>query len=270
MSRCALALGLLFATAARAEPAPDPLAAARQAVDTVRYDEAQRLLVEALQAGDLDPHALGEAYRLSAQTAVVLGDAARAEQYDRRWLAIDPHAHLSPDAAPKLRAPFDAARADLAAHGPLTVRARRIAGGVEVTVTNDPLHMATAVRAPAGLAVPLTSDAPARLAPAPDRLVILDDHGNHLLELAVAPDTTPPRRPLIWAVPAIALAGVAATAAVLAIHAQHQADAIAADSSHQHKADADDQVHRARIFTVTSSLAAAGAIGLGVFAVLRF
>ncbi|HET9623098.1 MAG TPA: hypothetical protein VFP84_17115, partial [Kofleriaceae bacterium] len=170
----------------------------------------------------------------------------------------------------KLRAPFAAARAYLAAHGGLVVRTRRVAGALEVSIGNDPLHMAVAVRAldlPA-IATPLAGDAPARLAPVPARLAILDEHGNHLRELAIAPvELAAPRawreRPLTWIVPAAVLAGVAGGAFALAVRAQHDADAITADSAHHRLADADHALGRARGFAIAGGIAAAGALGLG-------
>lgn len=195
LTRHVVVIAAVLGAAHGAARAQSPrLAQARQALDAVRYDEAQTRLVEALRDGGNPPAAVAEIYRLSASTALVLGRRDVAEQYYRRWLAIDPDAMLSADVAPKLREPFIAAQAYIAAHGRLSVKlsARVAPGGartVEVVVEADPLAMVAAVAlADGGVLAPVTLDAErrARLDGAGRVVVVLDEHGNRLVELPVA------------------------------------------------------------------------------------
>jgi hypothetical protein len=208
-----IALVALAAVPARADS--PRLAEARRAVAAVDYDAARRLLVEALHDGDNSPAAMTEIYRLSARAAVVLDQPDLAEQYYRRWLAIDPDAALPADTAPKLREPFVAAQAYIAAHGRLRARAQRTAAGaIAVELLADPLAMAHAASAleplhapagttPAGLGPgaagpanpgdrrvlpPVRFDAEHRVQlAAAARVAILDEQGNRLVELDPEP-----------------------------------------------------------------------------------
>ena len=121
---------------------PVKLGEARTALAAVQYDKARGLLVAALKEGTATPAEVAEIYRLSASTATVLGDRELAEQYYRRWLALDPSAALSSSVAPKLREPFVAAQAYIGAHGPLSVKAQRHAAHIAVIIEADPLAMA--------------------------------------------------------------------------------------------------------------------------------
>ena len=103
---------IVFAGSARGDTAK--LARARQAIETLQYDTAQKLLIDALDDGANSPADVAEIYRLSASTAVVLESGDVAEQYYRRWLALDPTASLSSDLAPKIRDPFVRAQANSA------------------------------------------------------------------------------------------------------------------------------------------------------------
>jgi hypothetical protein len=221
----AIAIALVCGVARAENP---KLAEARTAIEQVRYDQAQRLLVEALQAGGNSPADVVEIYRLSASTAVVLNQADVGEQYYRRWLALDPQATLSSDIAPTLREPFVAAQAYMRAKGHLDVRvARRTATEIDVVVESDPLTMVTAIALAGDKPVPLGVDRHVRLVAhgnAPLTIVALDELGNHLRELPVgevvgAPPTEPvATRPLplwrrwyVWALPA-AVCGIASVA----------------------------------------------------------
>jgi len=287
-----LAIGLVIGLAAAGPARGDSpkLAQARQAVAAVDYDEARRLLVEALHDGDNSPAALGEIYRLSARAAVVQGQPELAEQFYRRWLAIDPDAALPGDTAPKLREPFVAAQAYIAAHGRLLARAQRAATGeLDVELSADPLVMARAAAvielAPSiprpGLpprrssAVAFGDGRHVRL-PAGDRVAILDEDGNHLVELGVAasppgaapataappsPEARPwPRRWLTWAIPTGAFALVGAGFGVAAIASYGRAQMIAGSSGQYFQSDADDNVRRGRTFAWIT----AGAGGLAI------
>ena len=213
-----LPLAIVAALAGRAGADSAKLAQAREAIEQVHYDRAQTLLVEALQEGGNSPRAVAEIYRLAASTAVVLDHADVGEQYYRRWLAVDPHAELSKDVAPKLREPFVAAKAYMQAHGYLVVHvARASERDVDVFVESDPLSMVATVALADGKPVPLAADHHAHLAGAGGNVVVLDELGNHLLELsagavvAAPPPTTAThgtpiyRRWYVWGIPATAV-----------------------------------------------------------------
>lgn len=266
-------------TSARAD---DKLSAARTAIDQVRYADAEPLLVAALREGTSSPERVLEIYRQLASTATVLGQRETAENYYRRWLALDPHASLPDTIAPKLREPFVTAQADMAARPRLATNARLVAGAVEVEVISDPLAMIAAVRVDAQPAQALVSgharvDVAASAASV--KLALLDEFGNHLVEITVraehvhpdrvdTPPTPPPlpfvRRPLPWAVGTVAFAAIGVGFAVAANDAQSDLDAILAHSSEHFLADAQAaQSRRDRDATVANvSFVAGGACAI--------
>jgi hypothetical protein len=263
------------------------LAAARRAIEDVRYDDARGLLVEALDAGTNRPDEMLEIYQLSAQAAVVLGQRELAEQYYRRMLALDPRAKLPADASPKLRPPFVAAQAYMAAQGRLDAYARRRGKMIEVT-TADPIGMVAAVAA-------IVDGAPrskvaftgGRIALAPtgivERLVLLDEHGNTLRVIAApavagdgdgdgkgprqddrAPAPSLVRSWVTWAIPATALAATGVGFLVAGQRAKGRLDDILASNQSHFFDDAEQQRERWKTDTVVSNLAFAAA---GAFAV---
>lgn len=323
--RLAPVLAVLIAAAPAHADSPR-LADARRAVEAVDYDAARRLLVEALRDGDNSPAAMREIYRLSARAAVVLDQRDLAEQYYRRWLAIDPDAALPADTAPKLRQPFIAAQAYIAAHGRLTARARRTAGGeIDVELLADPLAMAHAAVALASTGGPAPGpstgptrspavapggatasasgpvafggDRRARL-PGGARIAIVDDRGNHLIELdpepaalpaaPAVPPSAPPavpvaraspasppssptpespprtRRWVAWAIPTGVFALGAAGFGVAAIASYGRAHEITMDSGGFFLSDAQDNARRGEIFAWITAGAAAAAIGCAI------
>jgi hypothetical protein len=189
--KLALALVVAFAGAAHADSAK--LGAARHALDDVHYDEAQRLLVEAIKEGGNSAAAMTEIYQLSASTAVVLGHADAGEQYYRRWLALDPNARLPDSVSPKLREPFVAAQADMTAKGAIAVSATQIdARTIDVAVVSDPLAMARGACALAGGAmVPFDGRGHARLAVTDRRVAVCDESNNRLVEVNVTAQSMP-------------------------------------------------------------------------------
>ncbi len=205
-----------------------PLAQARAALEAVQYDRAQELLAEALRQGGQPRAAVLEIYTLAASTAVVLGQLEVAEQFYRRLLALDPSATLDENLAPKFKQPFSAAAAYVNAHGAVRARARRLTdGAIELVVESDPLKMVSAVRLPsAAAATALDADRRALLRGAGDLVLLLDEHGNELVQQAAPPalpiaraGTSAPsvlRRWWVWAIPSgVALAtglGFAASA----------------------------------------------------------
>ncbi len=272
---------LAFASPVRADEAK--LAKARLAVDAVRYDRARTLLLAALEDGDNNPHILGEIYRLSASTALVLGEPEVAEQYYRRWLLVDPDAKLSEDTAPKLRERFEAAQAYMAAHGRLVVDLSRTNEGIRVTVVNDPLAMVAAVASDIGGTPAKTkvSDGKAFLAVPVNATIesvyVLDEYGNRLLVrpapalpggVRSPPPPSPPpehraspsmfRRGTLWLVVGGLALGGGVTTGLLARRAQTDVENIAADSGNHTLAELDDARQR------RDSLALAANISFGV------
>jgi hypothetical protein len=278
-----LPLLLLLALGGIARADNHKLAAARRAVEDVRYDDARGLLVEALEAGTNQPDELREIYQLSAATAMVLGQRELAEQYYRRVLALDPEARLPADASPKLRQPFVAAQAFMAAHRRLEVRVARRGRRFEVTVVADPLGMVAAVTAISdGEALPqvAVTGGPIVLRPGGkvEQIVLLDEHGNTLRTMAApAPagtaepveGTAPPATPILrrwitWAIPAVAFTGTGVGFLVDARLAKGRLDDILAMSGTHFFDDAERERKRWQTETLISDLAFAAA---GVFTV---
>lgn len=264
------------------------LAKARAAVAAVRYDEAQVLLVDALRSGGHTPDEVAEIYRLSASTAVVLGQSDVAEQYYRRWLALVPTATLPDSVAPKLRQPFVAAQAYMAAHGRLSVKTVRRDDIVEVAVDGDVLGMVASVALGDGSPRAVGADRRVRLDhvdPAnPSDVVILDEFGNRLLVLDGAaiqrsePGTTTPspaahdlpvyRRPIVWASVAVGFAIVGSVFGVRARSAQGDVETIAARPLDHFASELDDARSRrdgsALVANISFVGAAACAVGAAV------
>lgn len=184
-----LALLVVVALASSAHADSTKLGDARRALDELRYDDAQRLLVAALAEGNNSAAAMRELYQLAAEVEAVLGHADLAEQYDRRWLAIDPNAQLSAARSPKVRDPFVAAQAYTTAHGALAVHAVRNGANVDVAVTNDPLAMVRSACELTGTPVAL-GEGRASLATAATHVAVCDEHANRLAELDVATTVT--------------------------------------------------------------------------------
>jgi hypothetical protein len=236
------------------------LVEARAALDAVRYDEARAQLVAALEQGNNSPAEVAEIYQLSASTALVLGQRESAERYFRRWLAIDPSAQLPDSVAPKLREPFVAAQAYMAARGHLSVMIEHRGDAIDVLVAADPLAMVGAVRA-GDEKVALGADRRAKLHGNAERVAVLDEFGNHLIELPVPPAepaAAPPEptpvpaphepaapgpglmhQPLAWAVPAVVLAGVGVGFELAARDADDQLSNVLANSGQHFYGDAD-------------------------------
>lgn len=225
----ALACLLAVTTPALAQPGPtDHLAQARAALEEVQYDRAQELLAEALRQGGQPRAVVLEIYTLAASTAVVLGQLEVAEQFYRRLLALDPGATLDENLAPKFKQPFTAAAAYVNAHGAVRARARRLAdGAIELVVESDPLKMVSSVRLPSATATTaLDADRRALLRGNDEHVLLLDEHGNELVQQAAPPalpvarmtSASPSmlRRWWVWAIPSgVALAaglGFAASA----------------------------------------------------------
>jgi hypothetical protein len=261
---------VLLAIAQVAHAGNQSLEDARKAVDEIRYDEARQLLVQALKQGANRPAELVEIYRLSAATAAVLGPVELAEQYYRRMLALDPSATLPADASPRLRDPFVAAQAYMAAQQRFDARATRTPKGIEVAIV-DPLGMVVAVATLDGGELrgkqPFTGALV--LDDAGNEVVVLDEHGNFLRVIELPPrpiaDDKPPTRrtPILrrwqtWAIPAVLFAGASTFLLVDAQRTRGRLDDILANPSMHFFEEAEEERIRWRGHTY------AGWIGVGV------
>lgn len=225
---------------------------ARTAVRDVRYDAAQRLLIEALQRGSNGPDELREIYQLSAAASIVLGQQELASQYYRRMLAVAPDADLLPDASPRLREPFVAAQAFMAAQPRFGIHAVRNGTSIEVKVS-DPLRMVFAIvasRAGIRLATVRNAAEPVVIEVADvDEIAVIDEYGNRLrsisgAELGHAPALRASPTPLLrrwttWAVPAAAFAGVGVAFLIAGQQSKANLDDIVANSSGYYLTDAE-------------------------------
>ncbi|MBP6629310.1 MAG: hypothetical protein KBG28_08310 [Kofleriaceae bacterium] len=174
----------LLAAARPALAESDALIGARRAIKAVRYDEAQRALVAAIEAGGLTPAELAEAYVLSGVVAVVLGQRATGEQYFARAVLLDPDSTLPAGSAPKLVEAWTAARAQAGASGRLVVAVRIGPDATQVVVERDPLKMIAVAELRRDGAPGQRSDGGLRLGGRPgpaDEVALLDEHGNTLL-----------------------------------------------------------------------------------------
>ncbi|MEO8550953.1 MAG: hypothetical protein ABI678_13300 [Kofleriaceae bacterium] len=184
------ALAVVLALVATAHADSPKLGDARRALDELRYDEAQRLLLAAIHDGNNSAAAMRELYQLSAEAAAMLGHADLAQTYDMRWLALAPDAQLPASRSPKLREPFVAAQAYMVAHGAIAIRATRSDGGhVELTVVADPLTMVRTACELTGATSPIDNHGRAQLATTATRVAVCDENANRLVEVDV---TTPP------------------------------------------------------------------------------
>ena len=192
--RVAVALAALVATARAGEP--PALDQAKQLVDQVRYDEAQRVLISALEAGGNTPASMREIYKLLGASAVALGKVDDAEKYYRAWIALEPSAALEAGASPKLRAPFDAAKSFVAANGPLDVAAEYVSDDdVRVRVISDPLALARTAQA--GTATIAIVDRAALVTGARrGPIAVRDRYGNTLVEVTATDAPPAPREPV--------------------------------------------------------------------------
>ncbi|MEO8702878.1 MAG: hypothetical protein ABI867_22730 [Kofleriaceae bacterium] len=277
---------LILVLALTAVAHADRLADARRAIDEVHFDQARALLVAALEAGGATPAELRQLYELSAQVAIVLNQRELGEQYYRRWLALDPAAALPAGSPPKLADVFVAAKAYMAAHGRLAVKAERTGTAVAVVVEADPLAMASAASLdPAGERVTFTAEHRATLlppGPAGVRVVVLDDRGNQLVALDVAAATAIPEIPhpvalplpgprdelrpilrhwLTWGIPAGGLLLAGAIVGVVAFDQQQQLKREVERSGENFFPDTDARHDRVRReATIAIALAGAGAV----------
>lgn len=229
-----VSLIVLAAAVARAGSV-DELAEARRLRQVLDFEGALAAVERAIAAGDADPARLVEAYRLGGELAAGLGREADAVAWFERALALEPAIALPAGTSPKITAPFERARAAIAARGgPLAIEVEETADGVAVVVVRDPLGMV------AGAARVAIAAAPGERWEA----VVRDAHGNVLWRRAgtraalVAPP--PPERPArvgrpawwargeVWSIAAIGFAGAGGVAAWQLGEAQDEWDRLRA------------------------------------------
>jgi hypothetical protein len=205
--RALLVATLLLASAAiaRADSASE-LATARQLRQDLDFDGALAALDRAIAAGDNTPATLAECYSLAGQLHAGLGDDTAATADFARLLALDPRATLPPGTSPKILAPFEQARLEIASRGSLEIRTT----ATTIVVDRDPYAMVAGV-------VILTSDARTLRVRGPGPYStprklgwtahVVDAHGNTLFTTSYEQRTTPTaaRPPLharweLWAI----------------------------------------------------------------------
>ncbi|MGE0868840.1 MAG: hypothetical protein AB7P03_09765 [Kofleriaceae bacterium] len=273
---------LLIGATARADAPNRRLIAARKAVEEIRYDDARRLLLEALKHGGNVPRELAEIYRMSAVTAHVLGQPELAERYYRKLLAIDPKATLPADSSPRFRAPFEAAQAYMVAQRRLEVRARRTDDTIEVTIVSDPVSMIVRVIARADgietASARLEGQRATLRPPDPgdvDQVVALDEFGNVITTIKPSASregeqpasTAEPgassipivRRWSTWAIPAAASAAVAIGFGVDGMLAKRRLDDIVGNSGEHFLDEAETERRRWKRDTLVRNIALVGA-----------
>lgn len=283
----ALAIAILLGIGVARADSPK-LDEARHALEAARFAEAQQLLAGALEGGGNSLAAVRQIYELSGEVAIALNQREVAEQFYRRWLAIDPAAKLADGVAPKLEEAFASARAYIAAHGRLAattewVRVPPKPAALHVVVQSDPLNMARAAIIAGGTAVPFgagpRAEIPIASSPGTElRVAVLDERGNRLLELDaitvpshVLPYGDPPsafesQRPFAkrwttWAVPSAAFLIGGSILGMLALQQQRELDD-ALESSGDHFFTEIDSKHRLirRNATIGIALGAASAL----------
>lgn len=136
-----LAVLAVLALAARAHAdGAHELAVARRLKQTLDFAGALAEVERVIAAGNSAPDALVEAYRLAGELAAGLGRDGAAITYFQRLLALDPAATLPIGTSPKVVAPFETARANLAG--------RKLAAHVEgdtIVIDDDPLGMVASI-----------------------------------------------------------------------------------------------------------------------------
>lgn len=271
---------LVLATPLIARADNPSLAEARKAIEEIRYDDARELLVQALKQGANRPEELVEIYKLSGATAAVLGPEELAEQYYRRMLALAPDATLPPGASPRLRDPFVAAQAYMAAQQRFDARATRTERGIAVSIV-DPLGMVVAAgmleRGELRGQTPVVAGQPVVLEDAGSEVVLLDEHGNFLRLIAVparevvvetpdVPHTPVLERWITWAIPAGVFAGASIYLFIDAQRSRGRLDDILANPSMHYFDEAEAERRHWRNATIAAWVGAGLAVGFATTA----
>jgi hypothetical protein len=172
---------------------------AKRALAELRYDDALKVVEEALHRGEAGPKQVRELFALAGQAAGSMNDQAGARLWFRRWLSVEPSGQLPPDTSPRITGLLDEARTSLRG-SELRARALRrgpgagagagagadAGGNVDVVIQSDPVGLAEGVRAGerrvslragATVSAVVVSDA--------DVVDVLDHDGNTIVQLRV-------------------------------------------------------------------------------------
>jgi tetratricopeptide (TPR) repeat protein len=247
-----LAVVLVLAVATRAHAGgAEELARARELKRSLDFEGALAATERAIAAGDGDRDALLAAYRLAGELAAGLGREPEAITWFQRLLALDDRAVLPDGTSPKIVAPFDRARINLAGR-----KLAAHAEGATVVVDEDPLGMVAEVVGRA----------------------LVDRHGNVLWvapALAAAP-ADPPRlaRPPVyarwelWTLLTLGFAGSAAWGGKELDDAQDEWDRLRAEDGQHDFSELERVERRGRAWATTTNLMLGAAAVSGTIAVV--
>jgi hypothetical protein len=220
---------------------------AKRALAELRYDDALKVVEDALHLGQAGPRQVRELFALAGQAAGSMNDQAAARLWFRRWLSVEPGGQLPADTSPRITALLEEARASLRG-SELRARALRRRAEVDVVIQSDPVGLAEAVRAGDRTTVSLRAGptVSAVVANASEVVDVLDHEGNTIVQLRVemapiaetaAADARPPGpRPWwarwpAWAIATGSLVAAAGTGLAVAIDARGKIDDLNADST---------------------------------------
>jgi tetratricopeptide (TPR) repeat protein len=144
----AVVLGALAAPAgARAEESRH-LAEARQALASLKYEQALHALEKAQFSGKNGAGDMKTIYRMLGEIHAALGRQDESQRHFRSLLALEPTAELARGISPKIQQPFKAARDFMSSRGKLEVRcsADGAASRVVLDVASDPNDMVAGAR----------------------------------------------------------------------------------------------------------------------------
>jgi tetratricopeptide (TPR) repeat protein len=144
----ALAIAMYVAPAAARADESDHLAAARQAMGALKYEQALHALEKALYSGKQGPEDMKTIYRMMGEIQAALGQQAQADRHFRSLLALDPVAELARGISPKIQQPFQAARTYMSSRGRLAVSCTVdvAAAAVQLDVQADPADLVGGAR----------------------------------------------------------------------------------------------------------------------------
>lgn len=144
----ALAIAMYVVPVAARADESGHLATARQALASLKYEQALHALEKALYSGKNGPEDMKAIYRMMGEIQAALGQQEQAERHFRSLLALDPVAELARGVSPKIQQPFQAARAHMSARGRLAVRCtvNDAAAAVELVVAADPAELVAGAR----------------------------------------------------------------------------------------------------------------------------
>ena len=122
------------------------LAQARRDVDSSDYPAARTDLIAALNAGNADPDALAEIYKLTGIVESALGHNAAATTAFGKWIELDPKAALPGGTSPKIMRPFEAAQKRKETRLELKPETRAEPPRLTVAIASDPMRLVARAR----------------------------------------------------------------------------------------------------------------------------